>query len=375
MPTTYQVPATVRTINLLELFLRNPEGLTLQEILDSVEISRSSLFALLNTLKTLEYIEQREKRGRYRAGPRLQAWFGSIFLDSQDLVIAFYQEAKSHPIKETMALAVRNGGEITIIAQVESEHRVRSSYNPGSSFAEQSIAAKYILNDSPTMEVMANGYHLTEMTDSIEIGLPVCKDGYYPDAALLVCAPLLRQTSDSFLSILPSLREMAAHLSYRMGAMVFAPYQATSQQTIGPDEPLTKNEVYKFLAGPWSARLACIRPDGTPHVVPIWYEWYQDAFYIASLGESNWSDFLITNPIVSLTIDEPWPPLRRIFARGKANLMDINDLPGGKRAFLNRLNHRYLGIPEQADIHVGDLQAFRIIPEQLKGYRGLQYQT
>ena len=53
--------------------------------------------------------------------------------------------------------------------------------------------------------------------------------------------------------------------------------------------------------------------------------------------------------------------------------MNINDFPGGKDEFLNRLNSRYLGLPYQADNPVGEMQAFRIIPTQLKGYRGLKY--
>ena len=74
MPQVSLTSTAERTLRLAELLLTHSEGLTPQEMLLRVGGSRSTLYALLKTLKTLGYLEQAERRGRYRCGPRLAAW-------------------------------------------------------------------------------------------------------------------------------------------------------------------------------------------------------------------------------------------------------------------------------------------------------------
>ena len=120
------------------------------------------------------------------------------------------------------------------------------------------------------------------------------------------------------------------------------------------------------------ASLACIRPSGTPHVIPIWHEWDGDSFFVAAWSGSRWSDYLLQNPHVSLTIDEPWPPLRRISAQGKALPLSDDDLEDGIPALLERLSLRFLGQPLSPELASRPWRAFRIKPDQLQGARGLQ---
>ena len=58
-----------RTLRLVELLLTESDGLTPQEMLLVLGTSRSSLFNLLRRLKSLGYIDQNERRGRYRSVP------------------------------------------------------------------------------------------------------------------------------------------------------------------------------------------------------------------------------------------------------------------------------------------------------------------
>ena len=46
-----------RTLSLLEIFIQNPEGLNPQEILEKIQISRSTLFTLLKELKDIGYLD------------------------------------------------------------------------------------------------------------------------------------------------------------------------------------------------------------------------------------------------------------------------------------------------------------------------------
>jgi DNA-binding IclR family transcriptional regulator len=371
-PQDLPVPAAGRTLHLLEFLLTNPTGVTPQDCLAQLDITRSSLFALLQTLKTLGYVEQTEARGAYMPGPRLLAWRGAGRKDPQDLLTAFYQETATSSIDETLALASSIPPNILLLAQRESAHHVRTSYKLGFRYTPDENAAGPVLQIAPSDAIRQNGFHLHTGSETIELSVPICEDGHHPSAAILVSAPRLRHSPESFLDYLPSLREMAARLSYRMGAPIYAPYKQPLLSRIEPTVPLSDEELVSFLQGPWVARLACIRPDGTPHVVPVWHEYNENDFYVASWGGSKWADYLLTNPHVSLTIDEPWPPLRRVSAQGLARPLENNDLPGGISATLNRLSHRFLGQPLGPDMADRPWRAFCIHPDQVRGWRGLR---
>ena len=89
------------------------------------------------------------------------------------------------------------------------------------------------------------------------------------------------------------------------------------------------------------ARLACIRPDGGPHVIPVWQEWDGEKFVVIAWQGSQWAEYVLQNPNVSLSVDEPWPPLRRVVARGKAMKLPANSTTLDE--ILLRLSGRYLG--------------------------------
>lgn len=362
-----QASTAQRTLALVELLLANPDGLAPQELVAQLEISRSTLFLLLNTLKQLGYVEQSEKRGRYRSGPRLQAWRSATPGAAPDLSQAFYQEVERRTWSETLTLAVPSGGGPLVLAQVEGSARVRSAFLTGRCYPD--LQAAYLaLSGEPPQEVRANGYALATSADEIELALPVCRDGRRPDGAIVLSAPAFRWQAQGLLeAFLPELRVMAARLSYRLGASFYAPYQAGELPNLQPTSTLSGAEISAFLAGPWTARLACVRPDGRPHVIPVWQEWDGHAFTVIAWLGSLWPGYLRHNPNVSLTVDEPWPPLRRVTCRGVAEAVaDPANLP----VLAGRLARRYLGQP--APGLIGQVEcAFRIVPETLRGFQGL----
>jgi DNA-binding IclR family transcriptional regulator len=366
------VPAAGRTLQLLEFLLANPKGVTPQDCLVQLDITRSSLFALLQTLKILGYVEQTEVRGSYIPGPRLLAWRRSGWKEPQDLLTAFHQETASTNIDETLALAFPSPPDILLLSQRESPHHVRTSYEVGFHYPPEEIAAGPVLQSEPSDAIKSNGYHLREGNETIEMAVPLCDNGHHPSAALLLSAPRHRKDADTLLAYLPTLREMAARLSYRFGAPIYAPYKMPALSKIGPTVPLPEEEIISFLQGPWVARLACVRPDGTPHVIPVWHQYDEGDFYVASWGGSKWADYLVANPRVSLTIDEPWPPLRRVSSQGIAQPLENDDIPGGIETILNRLSQRFLGQPLSPDMASRSWQAFCIHTEQVRGWRGLR---
>lgn len=358
-----------RTLRLMELLLFHPAGFTSQELQEKLDISRSTLFFLLKTLKELGYVTQVEKRGRYCLGARLEAWRAPQSPLAHDLVQAFYMEAGRQKYSETLALALNSSEGAVILAQSEGSQVIRSVFSPGQVYP-QLRAATEVLKAEPSEKVISNGYCLFQGEDSLELALPVCRDGIRPDAALLLSAPFYRWKVEDFCTAhLAELRAMAARLSYQLGSPFYTPYQPRVQSWMQQTTSLGDAEMAAFLQGPWTARLACVRPDGLPHVIPVWQEWDGKKFLIIAWQGSQWAEYVVNNPNVSLTVDEPWLPLRRVVARGRMVPLDKSalDFP----LLLERLTQRYLGQLSAVDLTDQVNKAFSLTPEYLRGWQGI----
>lgn len=359
-----------RTLRLIETVLAHPEGLTPQDLLQKLGLSRSSLFILLKTLKALGYLDQSEKRGRYLPGPRLLAWQARSDLSQQELLAAFYQESAQRAWPETVALVIPVSEGLLILAQAEGSHEARRVFQVGKIYP-QLEAAQALFAPSSTPVNIEDGLALATATETLDLAAPICPDGFQPRAAVVLSALAYRWQPHTLYHQLGSdLRNLAARISYRLGALTYSPFAPHPISELQPLEPLTPAQIEAFLRGPVSARLACVRPDGQPHVIPLWQEWNGHAFTVIAWQGSRWPDYVRQNPAVSLTVDEPWPPLRRVVARGQARPVTEMDPPDLHR-LLNRLARRYLG-RDLAQPYLNQVaEVFRIDVDYLRGWRGL----
>ncbi len=392
MPYFQRVPAAERTIRVLELLIGAPNGLTAGEMAAALGAPRSVLFALLNTLKGMGYAEQPTTRGPYRAGPRLYALSRPHPFGTNTLVFTFYEEVAGRSFDETVVLAVLDGSDVLIVAEAACERPVRSVLPTGHRApAAESAAGRVLLAGLPTVtserrletvptellttlaEVRRQATAERAQEDTVELAVPICPDGYRPVAALLASVPTFRWSRAAGDALLASLREMAARISYRLGALVYRPYGLMAPRRLGPTVLMAPDELRIFLEGPWAARLACLRSDGSPHVVPVWYEWTGEAFLVAAWPGSLWAGYVTHHPTVALTIDEPWPPMRRVLAQGEAQAISPGELPEGLEGLFCRLSVRYLGTPAHVvvppEAPKGVWRAFRIVPTRLTARR------
>lgn len=364
-------PSLQHALALLEALRQSPEGLNAQALQERLGgLPRSTFFALVNALKALGYVEQSGRRGVYLAGAKLLAWAGSAALAGRELLEAFRQESAALALNETLALAVPRPQGALIVEQTAPQQRVRVVYETGQVLPPPRCAAAGLFAAPDGSEIRRKGYHLLLQADTLELALPVCRDGRLPYAALLLGAPRARRSVHSLLDVLPVLREAAARLSYRLGAPFYAPFHDENRPPVQPQSSLSEEELNRFLQSPLVARLACLRPDGAPHVVPVWQAWDGHNFYVAAWEGSLWARYLAANPSVSLTVDEPWLPLRRVTAQGVARPLNENDYPGGTAALVAHLRRRYLGEGTARPARRG-WQAFRITPETIRGWQGL----
>jgi nitroimidazol reductase NimA-like FMN-containing flavoprotein (pyridoxamine 5'-phosphate oxidase superfamily) len=88
---------------------------------------------------------------------------------------------------------------------------------------------------------------------------------------------------------------------------------------------LLGDELIEFLDEPGHLlRLGTVGIDGLPRVVPIWFIHRDGAICFTPRARSAWLADLRENPGVCATIDESAHPMRKLIARGRAEL--VHDL-------------------------------------------------
>lgn len=356
-----RVPAVERALELLEWIAGRPEGASPAELMAQLGLSRTGTFALLNTLKARGYIEQAGPRGPYRLGPRWWALAARTHPE-RTLRELFRQEAAGFP--ESLALLRPAGEEVVVIEAALGAYPLVGRWAIGERLPLAAGPAGWVfLADRHTEgrwgKIRRTGIARRARGGLVEAAAPICPDGRHPAAALAVRVPAARATP----ALLERLRAAAARLSLRLGALSYQPYAAEPPAL--PLRRLRPHEIAAFLEGPWVARLVGVRADGRPYAVPVWYVWEPPALWVVAFPGARWPDYVRDRPKVTVLIDEPWPPLRRVRAEGEVTPQPF---PGGPEAALARLADRYRmdALPRPLTV-----ETFRILPERLEGRRGL----
>ncbi|HEY8694774.1 MAG TPA: pyridoxamine 5'-phosphate oxidase family protein, partial [Chloroflexota bacterium] len=133
-------------------------------------------------------------------------------------------------------------------------------------------------------------------------------------------------------------------------------------------------ELDAFLAEPWVASLACLKENGYPYTVPVWYEWRDGAVWLVPRSGAVWAGYLRVHPRVSMTISEPQPPFRRALVEGVAQEIAAHDAGTSPEMIERRLAERYLG--QQAASYLASPPrrrdtVVRIEPEKITSWEGL----
>jgi len=96
-----------------------------------------------------------------------------------------------------------------------------------------------------------------------------------------------------------------------------------------------------------TAKLATVRADGRPHVVPMWYDLDGETLIFATSSESVKGKNIRRDPRVCLCVDEETPPFAFVLIEGTAALSsDLEEL----RYWNTRIGGRYMG-PDLAEVY------------------------
>lgn len=115
---------------------------------------------------------------------------------------------------------------------------------------------------------------------------------------------------------------------------------------------LNEEEQQEFLDTPGVLmRIACVRPDGSPLVTPIWFIHHEDAICFTPRAQSEWFSCLKHDARVGLCIDEQNLPYRKVIVEGEAELVYDLGEDDKWRDLYREIAKRYVP-PEAAEAYV-----------------------
>lgn len=126
------VKSALRVMEILELLLDHPEGLTVKEISDALGFPQSSTFNLVQTMLQNAFLSQNQFK-IYKLGPKL-IHIGTRAMESLDLLTEAqpYLTELMKRTDETVFLAVLSSDEIVYLAKIDSNRSIRTSAQIGS---------------------------------------------------------------------------------------------------------------------------------------------------------------------------------------------------------------------------------------------------
>jgi PPOX class probable F420-dependent enzyme len=139
--------------------------------------------------------------------------------------------------------------------------------------------------------------------------------------------------------------------------------------------PMADEEVRSFLTAlpARTAKLATVRPDGRPHLAPVWYDVDDDGSLVLNTGDPTVKGRnLRRDPRLSLCVDDDRPPFSFVVVEGVAEISDDLD---AVRRWAGRIGGRYMGADRAEEFGdrngvAGELLV-RVLPERIVSALGV----
>lgn len=126
MATTKTIQSIERAFAVLEMFQDHKTGeISLKELSDHLQINKSTMFGIVNTLLNLGYLKQNEYTQQYSLGYRFLSFSDSVKAESVLLRTAHpYLIKLSEKYQETVHLAVEKHGKVIYLDKVTSPRSI-----------------------------------------------------------------------------------------------------------------------------------------------------------------------------------------------------------------------------------------------------------
>jgi len=120
MPVDYTVPAIDRAVRLLEILSMSPQGRSLAQLSEEMDVPKSTLFRILHTLQERAVVVEDKERKLYSLGMKLLEW-GNAALSRIDLksIAHPHLQKLAHQTRESFYLAILDHDDVIIIDHVD----------------------------------------------------------------------------------------------------------------------------------------------------------------------------------------------------------------------------------------------------------------
>ena len=160
-----------------------------------------------------------------------------------------------------------------------------------------------------------------------------------------------------------------------------------NQEHQKPVGKMSAEEMGIFLEKGYTLRLACLKPNGDPFVVPCWHHWENKSecdrgsgcdcingcFWVIPRSRSKWAEYLKNDPRCSWVIDDD-QTMEKVLCEGVAELVEESVVDGKWVGIAEIMSVRYLG-PDGPTYLVPTLNQprwlFRLRPTKLRSWQGV----
>ena len=137
-------------------------------------------------------------------------------------------------------------------------------------------------------------------------------------------------------------------------------------------ETMSKTEYLAFLSAPARcAKLATVRADGSPHVVPVWFLLDGEHLIFTAGPASVKVKNILRNGRVAICVDEDTPPFHYVLLEGRAEVLDSSVETAHYWGAL--IGGRYMGTEraEEFGTRAEGEWVLRMIPEKVIAYKNV----
>ena len=233
----YPVQTLQKAIEILMYIKENgsTDGLTIAELSEKLDMGKSVVHRILDTLYSYRFVEKTDKNGAYRLGWGLYEIAQTIPLHhslSED-IYRKTMEQLCNQFQETVNLGIYNNGEVVIICKVEPDRRVRSNIEVGEREPLYATALGKQFLSGFTKDKVREYFETVQLKKVRMNGVSIDNQEYSEDlictaapiynyenkivAALSISVPESRYTEKKSKEIVNSLKEAAMEISEFLG--------------------------------------------------------------------------------------------------------------------------------------------------------------
>jgi nitroimidazol reductase NimA-like FMN-containing flavoprotein (pyridoxamine 5'-phosphate oxidase superfamily) len=157
-----------------------------------------------------------------------------------------------------------------------------------------------------------------------------------------------------------------------------------SEEYRGAMGGLRDADLEAFLASDALARVACLRADGSPYVVPMWHQWDGTSFWFVGRERSEWCKMMEADPRVAVVIDKEHgrpdsisgeiAQIPKVMTSGRVEIVERPNVGGKWVEIAAKMALRYLGDNGPSYLESTLKQPrwlIRLTPDEIKTWKGV----